>query len=383
MRKISNSDIRLGEPLPFSVYDTVGRLLLRKGFIITIPEHISSLVKRGIMMDENEGKPGYKNVTPLPAKREDLENQSPFEQASGLIMNLKHVFITFLKNPEQIDLDSKIKSIAADIQELIKKDVDGLLAAPYLDIVTPPIITHQFMGAVLTELILLKKEFSETTRLSYICAALTRDLGQIPFQNEIEKHNGPLSPELKKAIQQHTIYGRDILKGVGITDEIWLQSVYQHHERLDGSGYPENLKGEQISLGGHLLSVVDTYSAMVKPRLHRENKSFLPQNALRELYLNKDSLLDNELVQIMIKEVGIFVPGSLVRLKNNEIAAIKKRAFKTSEAIVYSIYDAKGMLRLSPLLRDLSNPEYEISGPVSLDDYRSASMIIKRLWVKN
>lgn len=380
MRKISNSDIRLGEPLPFSVYDVEGRLLLRKGFLLTIPEHISSLVKRGIMMDETEKTP--KNVAAPLIEEVQPERQAPFEQATGLIMNLKHIFATFLKNPEQIDFEAKIKSIATGIQDLIQKDVDGLLAAPYLDSATPLIVTHQFMGAVLAELILLKKEVPAEMRISYLCAALTRDIGQLSIQSEIEKIQGPLSLELKKAVHQHPERGCEILKQIGITDPLWLQSVFQYHERLDGSGYPNKLKAGEISLGGNLLAVVDIYSAMVKFRPYRKNKSHSPQSILRELYLNKGGLFDSELVQILIKELGFFVPGSLVRLKNNEIAAVKNRAFKASDAIVYSIYDNKGMLRLSPVLRDLSNPEYEILESVLLEDYRSAGMIIKRLWVK-
>lgn len=121
---------------------------------------------------------------------------------------------------------------------------------------------------------------------------------------------------------------------------------------------------------------------MTKPRPYRNNTAHFPQNALRDMYMGKDSALDGELVQMLIKEIGLLPPGSIVRLKNGEIAVVKSRTIKTSEAVVYSIYDPKGMPLISPLRRETQSPGFEITGMVAFAECRSAAVTIKRLWVK-
>lgn len=238
------------------------------------------------------------------------------------------------------------------------------------------------MGAILTEVIGARKGLTVGERLPFVCAALTRDIGQLPIQSDLDKCSGPLPPRLKEAMLGHTVRGVEILSRAGVSDHAWLHSVRQHHERFDGSGYPLKLGGDSITWGGGVLAITDTYSAMTKPRPYRDNKAHFPQNALRDMYMGKDSSLDGELVQVLIKEIGILPPGSIVRLKNGEIAVIKNRTIKMSDAIAYSVYDQKGMPLVSPLRRETQSPEFEITGMVAFAECRSAAVAIKRLWVK-
>lgn len=390
MKRVSRSDLKLGEPLPFSVHDADGRLLLRKGIVLTIPDHIDKLVARGVLMgDENggpsAGQPASASNTSASSRNTPnppVENQPVFDQMVGLALNLKHIFTTALKTPEQIDLPARIKNVAGSIQSLCQEDLDSALAAPYLDFHNPYIIVHQIMGAILTEVIAIRKGLNPTERLPYVCAALTRDIGQLTIQSELDKCSGPLPDSLKEAMLGHTLRGVEILGRAGVSDSAWLHSVRQHHERFDGSGYPHKLEGDGITWGGGVLAITDTYSAMTKPRPYRGNKAHFPQNALRDMYMGKDSSLDGELIQLLIKEIGMLPPGSIVRLKNGEIAVVKNRTIKTNEATVYSVYDQKGMPLFSPLRRETQSPEFEITGMVAFEECRSAAVTIKRLWIK-
>lgn len=390
MKRVSRSDLKLGEPLPFSVHDADGRLLLRKGIVLTIPDHIDKLVARGVLMgDENGDSAAGQSASASNASASSrntpnppVENQPVFDQMVGLSLNLKHIFTTALKTPEQIDLPGRIKNVAASIQNLCQEDLDSALAAPYLDFHNPYIIVHQIMGAILTEVIAIRKGLNPTERLPYVCAALTRDIGQLTIQSELDKCSGPLPEPLKEAMLGHTLRGVEILGRAGVSDSAWLHSVRQHHERFDGSGYPHKLEGDGITWGGGVLAITDTYSAMTKPRPYRGNKAHFPQNALRDMYMGKDSSLDGELIQLLIKEIGMLPPGSIVRLKNGEIAVVKNRTIKTAEAVVYSVYDQKGMPLFSPLRRETQSSEFEITGMVAFEECRSAAVTIKRLWIK-
>lgn len=382
MKKIVPADIVLGEPLSFSIYDENGRLLLRHGIVVTMPDQVDRLVARGALRDvaderSNPGTPATAHRPAAPA----MDQQSSFERLGGLILNLKHVIGTALKTPEQIDVSARVGKIALTVQEICLDDIDSALAAPCLDFQNPYIVVHQMMGAVLTELIARHKEVPQEQRLSMVCAALTRDFGQIAIQSELDNNVGRLPDALRERMQQHPRQSAELLERAGVTDQIWLDSVRGHHERLNGSGYPAGLKADWISAGARILAVADIYSAMEKPRPYR-NKAHFPQNALKEIYLKKDAEIDGEMAHILINQIGLLPPGTLVRLKCGEIAVIKSPTVKAEGAIVYAIYGKTGMVLPEPVLRETSQLPYEITGLVPYSECRAASIIIKRVWAK-
>lgn len=378
MKKVSRTDIRYGEPLLFPIYDTNGRLLLRKGYVITTPGHIEQLITRGVFIDKNSG--GSADASPPPALQ--VSEEPVYDQMDGLVLNLKHILTTALKSPDQIDLPARIKSIASNIQRLCQEDLDSALAAPYLDISNPYIVVHQVMGAILTEIMAGRKGLGVSERLTLVCAALTRDIGQLAIQSELDMCAGPLPLALSQAQMRHPTRGTDILTRADVADGTWLNAVRQHHERLDGSGYPLKLRGDEVCVGARMLAIADTYSAMTKPRSYR-SKAYHPQNALRDIYLKKDTHMDGELIQVLIKEIGIMPPGSIVRLKNGEIAVVKNRTIKTSGDTVFSVYDKKGVPLLAPIRRETQSPDFEIIGMVAFAECHSAAATIKRLWGAN
>lgn len=385
-RQITLSDVKLGEPIPFSVYDPEGRLLLRKGIVITMSEQVERIIERKAVMGTDYAGATERLPTPAAPRsatppRGPGESSPPFDQMGSLILNLKHTLATALKAPEQIDLPGRIRQFAARLQTLCKDDLDASLAAPHLDYVNPYIVVHQVMGAVLTEVVARRSGMTPEERLPIVCAALTRGFGMLPVQAELDQCNGALPDTLRRAVQEHPAAGAEMLRRAGVDDETWLGAVAQYHERLDGSGYPRKLQAAEIGPGGRILAIADTYSAMTKPRPYR-NKEHLAQHALRDIYLQKDTSLDGALIQAMIKEIGMFPPGSLVRLKSGEVAVIKHCTHKPADAIVFTVYDQRGMPLLEPIRREAANPNHEIMGMVPFADCRSAAVTIKRVWIK-
>ena len=382
MKKIVPANIVLGEPLRFSIYDAEGRLLLRQGIVVTMPDQVERLIARGALLDESEAPIDLS--APAPARRPPPPRQAPqsaYEQMSGLILNLKHVIGTALKSPEQIDVAERVGKIAQGIQEVCARDVDSALAAPCLDFQNPYIIVHQVMGAVLVELIARRKEVPELERRSLVCAALTRDLGQIPIQAELDNHVGPLPDELRARMHRHPARSAELLEGAGVADGVWLDAVRGHHERLNGGGYPAGLQEGQISAGARMLAVADIYSAMEKPRPYR-NKAHFPQNALKEIYLKKDAEIDGELAHILINQIGLLPPGTIVKLKCGEVAVIKSPTVRAEGATVFSVYGKTGMVLTEPVQRDTAQPGYEVTGLLPYTECRTAAVTIKRIWSK-
>lgn len=381
MKKIVPADIVLGVALPFSIYDANERLLLRRGVVVTMPDQVDRLIARGALRDGPAGRI-ERDVPPPPRPPASAdEMQLPFERIGGLILNLKHVIGTTLKTPEQIDVAARVRKIALAVQDICREDIDSALAAPCLDFQNPYIVVHQMMGAVLTELIARRKDLTQEQRLSLVCAALTRDLGQIPLQVELDNHVGALPDALRLRMHQHPTQSAELLERAGVTDPVWLETVRGHHERLNGSGYPAALKQQQIAIGARILAVADIYSAMEKPRPYR-NKAHFPQNALKEIYLKKDAEIDGEMAHILISQIGLLPPGTIVKLACGEVAVIKSPTVKAEGASVYSIYGTSGMALSEPVLRDTAQPGYEITGLMPYAECRSAAFTIRRVWAK-
>lgn len=108
-------------------------------------------------------------------------------------------------------------------------------------------------------------------------ASMLHDIGKIGIPDEILNKPGKLSKEEFEVMKNHAIFGSNILKPLNSFKQI-IDLVRHHHERLDGSGYPDGLKGDEISLSTRILTVIDIYDALVTERPYK--KAFTPEEAL-------------------------------------------------------------------------------------------------------
>lgn len=127
------------------------------------------------------------------------------------------------------------------------------------------------------------------------------DLGKIGIEDKILSKPSSLTPEEWIDIKKHPLTGAQILEPLtflnGVTD-----LVKQHHERYDGKGYPQGLKGEQIQLGARIIHLADAYDSMVSPRAYRK-VPLTKEEALTELKVNSGTQFDPKLVEVFLKIV--------------------------------------------------------------------------------
>ena len=123
--------------------------------------------------------------------------------------------------------------------------------------------------------------------------ALIHDIGKISIPAEILSRPGKLEPEMFGIIKTHPRSGYDIIRGI---DFPWplADVVLQHHERMDGSGYPDGLKGDEILLDARILAVADIVEAMASHRPYRAGLGF--ERALEEVENGKGTLYDTQVV---------------------------------------------------------------------------------------
>lgn len=128
-------------------------------------------------------------------------------------------------------------------------------------------------------------------------AAILHDIGKIGIPSYILDKPGKLTSEEFKLIQQHPTFGGKILREVDFLKDVAM-IVEQHHERIDGNGYPNGLKENQISMEAKIIAVVDAYDAMTVIRPYR--RALLQSEAIQELLDNRKTQFDSEIVDIFV-----------------------------------------------------------------------------------
>lgn len=403
MRRIRQSELQLHQPLPWSLYDAQGNLLLRQGFVLSIPRHVDMLLHRGVYVhDEDSGMPAATETSAAtmvssfhaePAGAEPERHQRvpeaagvagrpdihAYEIGGRLMQALRRLHLQVQADVTRARLAGQLAQLADMLLAGLDRDQDALLAACHLERQAAYIDVQQVLGAVVAVRAAREAGMAETAQKSLACAALGRDLALVPVQPQLDKWTGPLSDELHQLIRRHPEEGARLVRTAGVQDGMWLDMMLHHHERYDGSGYPHGLRGDQLHPACALLAVADSYAAMVTSRANREGR--FPQEVLRELYLASGVLYSPAAVRLVIKTLTPYPPGTLVRLHGGEVGVFRNGVRSGERPGVWVLYDPSGMPLLRPQARQL-DVRKDIAGHVRPETCRSAALILKQLWCK-
>lgn len=149
---------------------------------------------------------------------------------------------------------------------------------------------------------------------------LLHDIGKLRLPQEILRRPGKLTDEEFRTIKLHARYGYDILTKLQDVPTKSALVALQHHERLDGSGYPNGLTEEHIHPFSQLVAVVDVYEALTANRVYR--KAYLPHAAMNILLAEKGVKLSTRHVDTLFESISIYPVGMTVRLSNGECAVV-------------------------------------------------------------
>jgi HD-GYP domain-containing protein (c-di-GMP phosphodiesterase class II) len=150
--------------------------------------------------------------------------------------------------------------------------------------------------------------------------ALLHDVGKLKVPTTVLNKPARLSAEEFDIMKKHTLFGYDLMKKQdGLSNEA-LDIIVQHHERLNGSGYPYNLQHGQISHFSRIVSIVDVYDAITSKRVYHDETT--PFNALSDIYKQREKDFDSGLVEQFIKCLGIYPIGSLVELNTGQVGVV-------------------------------------------------------------
>ncbi|RSD26398.1 HD-GYP domain-containing protein [Mesobacillus subterraneus] len=180
--------------------------------------------------------------------------------------------------------------------------------------------------------------------------AILHDVGKMKVPEEILSKPGKLTAEEFQIIKAHAEDGFQLLRNIPTVPLIVAHCAFQHHERMNGAGYPRGLKGEEIHLFGRILGVADVFDAVTSNRVYRP--AMLPHEGLEILYSGSGSLFDAKVVDAFRKAVAIYPVGLTVLLSDGRRGVVSAQNPGLSERPMVRILEENGR-RVEPYELDL------------------------------
>jgi putative nucleotidyltransferase with HDIG domain len=199
---------------------------------------------------------------------------------------------------------------------------------------------------------------SEMQTRSAGLAGLLHDLGKATTPPQVLNKPGKLTPAEFVVMKKHTIDGYRMLQSVGNLDPVALDVCLHHHEKVDGSGYPEGLKDEELSLYAKMGAVCDVYDAITSDRPYKAGWD--PAHALHKMAEWSRGHFDQRVFQAFVKSLGIYPVGSLLRLSSDRWGAVLAVVVEQSpqaltKPVVKVFYSVDRTAHIAPQTVDLSS----------------------------
>lgn len=336
---LTAGDLEVGFVLPWDLYSESGSMLLSRKHEIKSQQQIDQLISYGARYHVDiANKTTADNHEGLATHKTRAEPPVSFLIIKQLTRQLEIAF-ALLNDEKDRTFANKILRIALDIQTACVENADAMVGSIQLTLDASHSVEQPLHNAILCEVSYRRMGRGPLERLLVVAAALTSDLGMLSIKDQVHKQSEPLTPEQKEIITNHPNKSREILEQKGVTESRWLDAVQQHHERLDGSGYPEGITDDRLITEAKLIAITDNYTALVRPRAYRE--PILHKDALRQMLQQRGNTIDGELVRLFINSIGIYSPGSMVKMKNGAIGIVTALTSQIEEPEVLIITDTE------------------------------------------
>jgi hypothetical protein len=350
--EIDPAKVKVNQPLQWDVFSAQGKLLLHKGSVIQSESQRERLLEFGM----------YVNQADVQKHLADGARQvfDPFYEWDDLLGWLGRINLTLMK-VANVPTPRPMPDLLAAIDDVAKRIQRAVIEAPDVSIfqimqmqTTHYAVAHHLQSAALCTVVARAVGWTDHCILNACRAALTMNIGMLHLQAVLASQAAPLTAAQRKMIDEHGAVGRGLLEVLGVVDHDWLCAVETHHPEREAPGTP-------ISPLAQLLHHVDVYLAKITPRAYRSAKNH--QTAARELL--QDPKFDTGLISLLIKVVGIYPPGTYVKLANGDSAVVVRRGINAHTPAVCSLVNGRGMPLGEPVARDTSQSTFAVTSLVA------------------
>jgi putative nucleotidyltransferase with HDIG domain len=220
---------------------------------------------------------------------------------------------------------SQPKETIEETRRLVDKMVESFLAAPEVAIhimgekLGEEVYCHSLNVAILSMMIARELKLPPEVINTLGSGSLFHDIGLTEVSPTIINKTDPLTKIERNFREMHCEYGLDIGKKIGLPPPV-LKIIYQHHELFDGSGYPKKLEGEAIDLLARIVVIANHYDNLCNPPSILN--ALTPHEALSQMFAQYRAKFDQKLLQLFIRCMGVYPPGTIVKLSNEAIGLV-------------------------------------------------------------
>lgn len=337
--------IRVGFPLPFNVRDADRTLLLARGHRIETEEQLDSLLDRGALVDMAELMPAQPTLAELPREQLPRRWNACLDRVAQALQHAPHD-----------DFRSALDEASTPVLALIEHDPDLAI----FQILRRDGGGHTAYGvqrsvdsAITAYLVAQRLGWDDGAMEKVFKVALTMNVSMLELQGQLARQRSAPSPSQVAALRSHPERSRQMLEMAGVADTDWLQAVEDHHEVEGGSGYPRGLSavGDLASLARR----ADVYTAKLAARSHRD--AMAADVAGRQMFMQDPG---HPMTAALVKEFGLYPPGSCVRLASGATAIVVERGDTVSTPVVACLTTPDGTPLPQPERRETTDAKHRV-----------------------
>lgn len=328
MRLVPTNCVKEGSYLARAMYDLEGRVLLTKGVKLT-EKVLNKVEMNGILSiyindeySDNEIEDIIKPELRQKAIKALKESFDSFTKYFEPAQNASNKLLSKDASRLKYDYVDKLNDIVNEIIDEImsKKNITiNLVDIKSMDNYT---YEHSVNVIVLSLIIGLELNYTKNKLHNLAIGSMLHDIGKVFVPKEILLKKGKLTDSEFNIIKEHPLKGFEYLKdepGISPTSRI---IILQHHERVDGTGYPEGISGDKIHEFPRIVSIADVYDALTSDRPYR--RGMPPNDALEYIMGAADRYFDFKMVNAFLKRIVPYPVGTLIRLSNEDIGVIEE-----------------------------------------------------------